>query len=85
MARQSQTRHRLGLTAADWHTVELARRDDPPPTEIVAHAVLPTERTALCGVAVLLAKPDTLFTDPFLVEQWGPIRCCAGCAAALRA
>jgi hypothetical protein len=72
----------LAFSPEDWRAVE-AHRAEPglPDTALVAHSAEEGDEVASCGALVVHAVPTTMFSDPFLVEQWGPIHLCAECAA----
>jgi hypothetical protein len=72
----------LSLTPVDTRQVEAVRADrSSSQSEIVGHAVLGDEITALCGADVTPAVPKTDFWDDFIDEQWGPIRLCGPCSS----
>jgi hypothetical protein len=73
----------LAFTNADWRQVEAVRENPSLPyRELVAHAVVPGQAVAICGITVVHAVPRSKFRHPLVEEQWGPIRICTRCAEA---
>jgi hypothetical protein len=73
----------LAFSPEDWRAIEAHRADPglPAGAEVVAHCANDGDEVAACGALVVRASPTTMVSDPFLAEQWGPVRLCARCAA----